>query len=229
MTRRIIAIWVATAWLFAALSSDIARCAAKTAATKPALQERTSVIPLSAVKVSGLTSPTDMQTLLAYFGRAGGFQRAAGEFGSAIVVVEGVSDVDGLVSMGARIGYSPEVAAAAGTVNDSDRDGLSDARENELLLDPFNPDTDQDGIDDKSDPSPLSVDTDRPQSDGRVETRNGVPVITVNGESLGPMIFVDHGDTPLDFIKKLYEGGTRLFVVIGYPDYPDFRNFDAMS
>ncbi|MDY7010433.1 MAG: hypothetical protein SVV80_06725 [Planctomycetota bacterium] len=225
MSRQIIAILVVTAWPFAALSGNIAQGASEGAVTKPGLQERT--IPLSAVKVSGLTAPTDMETLLAYFGRAGGFQRAVGEFCSTIVVVEGVGDAGELVSMGARIGFSPEVVAEAGTVNDSDKDGLSDARENELLLDPLNPDTDRDGIDDHSDPSPFSVDTDRPQSNGRVEIRNGVPVITVNGEPLGPMIFSDHGDTPLEFIKKLYEGGTRLFVVIRYPDYPEFRNFDG--
>lgn len=62
----------------------------------------------------------------------------------------------------------------------------------------------------------------------RVESRYGVPVITVNGEPHGPMIFVQHGNTPPEFIKNLYRGGTRLFVLIYSLHDPGFKKLDSM-
>lgn len=61
----------------------------------------------------------------------------------------------------------------------------------------------------------------------RVETKKGVPVITVNGQPHGPMIFVQHGNTPPEFMKELYRGGTRLIVLIYSLHDPGFKKLDS--
>ena len=48
--------------------------------------------------------------------------------------------------------------ANAGTLKDSDKDGISDKAEKALGTDPLNPDTDGDGINDKTDKNPVGVD-----------------------------------------------------------------------
>jgi len=86
---------------------------------------------------------------------------------------------------------------------DSDGDGLSDAQERELGTDPFDPDTDDDGIDDGTEvgsetgTDPLNPDTD---GDGLCDGPATIDGVCVGGEDADADGVVDEGETdPNDF------------------------------
>ena len=86
---------------------------------------------------------------------------------------------------------------------DSDGDGLTDAQEREIGTDPFDPDTDDDGIDDGTEvggaagTDPLDPDTD---GDGLCDGPATVDAVCEGGEDLDADGVVDDGETdPTDF------------------------------
>jgi outer membrane protein OmpA-like peptidoglycan-associated protein/opacity protein-like surface antigen len=109
--------------------------------------------------------------------------RADGRFILSGKDTEANSQVDaGVVwTWGARIG--PAMRAAGGPL-DSDGDGLSDVRESELGTDPYDPDTDKDGLNDGAEVLTHSTDPLNPDTD-------------YDGLKDGPEVF-EHKTDPLD-------------------------------
>jgi hypothetical protein len=86
-------------------------------------------------------------------------------------------------------------------LKDTDKDGLSDIVEVRLLTDPYNPDSDEDGLPDGEDSNPLTPR--HKQADDITEIRQAVfSILFATSNSKNAIVIIDRGD----FAKQEYHG-----------------------